>query len=92
MLLSVLSAWLRLGVDPWLEAAHLTHMPEETATVENGFIDRGAARQAIGATGLRIGRRPIDRAFAARQCDQQGFARSTSSTALRRPSPKPSSS
>ena len=32
MLLSVLSALARLGVDPWLEVANLTRMPKETAT------------------------------------------------------------
>jgi hypothetical protein len=32
MLLSVLSALARLGVDPWLGAANLTRMPKETAT------------------------------------------------------------
>jgi hypothetical protein len=32
MLLSVLSALARLGVDPWQEAAKLAQLPEETAT------------------------------------------------------------
>ncbi|MHB8884840.1 MAG: hypothetical protein ACYC5H_07095 [Methylovirgula sp.] len=32
MLLSVLSALARQDVDPWQEAAHLAHLPEETAT------------------------------------------------------------
>lgn len=33
MLLSVLSALTRLGVDPWLEAAKLARLPGETATL-----------------------------------------------------------
>ena len=32
MLLSVLTVLARLGIDPWLEAAELARLPEETAT------------------------------------------------------------
>lgn len=32
MLLSVISALARLGIDPWQEAARLTQLPKELAT------------------------------------------------------------
>jgi hypothetical protein len=39
MLLSVVSVLARLGVDPWLDAAELARVPEETAALRlAGFI------------------------------------------------------
>ena len=59
MLLSVLSALARLGVDPWLEAAHLTHMPEETATERMASLiaalpDRPSAQPDSASVAARL--------------------------------------
>jgi hypothetical protein len=39
MLLSVLSALARLGVDPWQEAARLSQLPKETSDAEFDIDD-----------------------------------------------------
>jgi hypothetical protein len=62
MLLTVLSALARIGLDPWQEAGCLTRLQTDLATAKMGIAYLGAAERTLGQGGCRNHRGASDRA------------------------------
>ena len=62
--LSVLSAFARLNLDPWHEAAALAALPRGLAAARVGEDDRATAQGAMGRGGAGCNCGALDRALA----------------------------